>query len=56
VFLVAASVLVEFVTVALFLSDYSRWWLLAVYFGQAFAYVQLGQLMLGRNDQFYYPY
>jgi hypothetical protein len=54
--LVGLSVLVDFGTVALFLSDYSRWWLLAIYFGQATGYVQLGELMLGRNDRLYFPY
>jgi len=54
--LVGLSVLVDCGTVAFFLSDYSRWWLLAIYFGQAAAYVQLGDLMLGRDDRLYDPF
>jgi hypothetical protein len=48
--LVGASIVLDLTTVVLCLGDYSRWWLLAIYFCQASAYVQLGQLMLGRND------
>jgi len=54
--LVGLPILADFGTVALFLSGYSRWWLLAIYFGQAAAYVQFGELMLGRNDRLYFPY
>jgi hypothetical protein len=54
--LVGISVLVDLGTVVLFLSVYSRWWLLAIYLGQAVAYVQLGELMLGRNDRLYLQY
>jgi|SRR5258706_3332308 len=54
--LVGISVLVDLGTVVLFLSVYSRWWLLAIYLGQAAAYVQLGELMLGRNDRLYLQY
>ena len=54
--LVGVSVLVNIGTVMLCFSDNSRWWLFAIYFGQAFVYVQLGELTLGRNDRIYYPY
>jgi hypothetical protein len=49
--LVGLSVLVDIGTVELCLSEYSGWWLLAIYFCQASAYVLLGELMLGRNDR-----
>ena len=54
--LVGLSVLVDCGTVAICVGHSSPWWLPAMYFGQAFVYVQLGELMLGRNDRFYYPY
>ena len=54
--LVGVSVLVDIGAVMLCISDTSRWWLLAMYFGQAIAYVWLGELTLRRNDQLDYPY
>ena len=54
--LVGVAVLVDFGTVVLCIGSYSRWWLFAIYFSQAFVYVQLGELMLGRNDRLYLQY
>jgi hypothetical protein len=53
--LVAIGAIADAVTIAIFRSDASGFWLILVFLNQASAYIFLGQMILADDDRIYLP-